>query len=74
MKSNKKNIEFQEIENLLKALGADLHEGNGSRVRYTLNDIPISLHRPHPEKEAKHYQIKQLREFLEGLGYKHDEI
>ena len=31
------DIEWQEIESLLKSLGANISEGNGSRVRIELN-------------------------------------
>ena len=44
------NIEWQDIENLLKALGASISEGNGSRVRIELNGERAVFHRPHPEK------------------------
>jgi len=62
------SIDFEDIEKLLIALGAEVYEGNGSRVRFVLERIPITMHRPHPQKEAKKYQIKDLRDFLEKLG------
>ena len=32
------DIEWQDIENLLRSLGAEISEGNGSRVRIKLGD------------------------------------
>lgn len=63
-----KPLEWQRIEKLLIALGAEVFEGKGSRVSFVLNDIPITFHRPHPEKEVKKYQIKNVREFLTVAG------
>jgi hypothetical protein len=62
------SIEFKRIESLLLALGAKTVEGNGSRVRFILNDIVVSFHRPHPHKEAKPYQVKDARDFLQQAG------
>jgi hypothetical protein len=62
------NIRFADIEALLTALGGELDEGAGSRVSFTLHDERLHLHRPHPGKEAKRYQVEQTREFLERLG------
>ncbi len=28
----------------------------------------LNAHRPHPGKEAKPYQLRDVRQFLEGLG------
>jgi hypothetical protein len=50
------------------ALGAQVIEGNGSRVRFELNGVVASFHRPHPQKEAKPYQVKDAREFLAQAG------
>jgi hypothetical protein len=62
------NLEFKKIESLFLALGAKTVEGNGSRVRFILNDIVVSFHRPHPHKEAKPYQVKDARDFLQQAG------
>lgn len=43
-------------------------EGTGSRVRFELNGIVVSFHRPHPHKEAKPYQIKDAKLFLQQAG------
>jgi hypothetical protein len=63
----KASIVFAEIESLLLALGAELTEREGSRVKFTLHGAEWHVHRPHPGKEAKKYQVEQLREFLSRL-------
>ncbi len=62
------NLEWRRIESLFLAFGAIQIEGSGSRVRFLLNDIVATFHRPHPEKEAKPYQIRDARTFLENAG------
>ena len=57
-------IEWAAIENLLVAAGADLIKRNGSRIKFEKDGIIASFHRPHPDKEAKSYQVRDAREFL----------
>ena len=45
----KPNIEWADIEAMFIALGANISEGNGSRVRVELNGERAVFHRPHPE-------------------------
>jgi hypothetical protein len=52
----------------LLAVGCLIIEGNGSRVRFFHNGIIASFHRPHPEKEAKRYQVRGARAFLIKIG------
>lgn len=61
-------LEWSRIENLFIAAGAMVVEGHGSRVRFELNGIVATFHRPHPAKEAKAYQVKGARRFLEQAG------
>lgn len=68
------NIEWKEIENLLKSLGANISEGNGSRVRIELNGARAVFHRPHPEKVTDKGAIKSMRRFLYNAGVKNDEL
>ncbi len=63
-----KSMEWSRIESLFIALGAEIIEGNGSRVRFVLNKVVASFHRPHPSKEAKPYQVRDARNFLEQAG------
>ena len=62
------SISWKNIESLFIAIGAEKVEGRGSRVRFHKADIVASFHRPHPRKEAKIYQVKDARVFLERLG------
>jgi len=62
------SIQWSAIESLLKAIGCDVVEGNGSRVKFVKNGIVASFHRPHPEPAAKRYQVRDAREYLTKLG------
>jgi len=64
------NINWTDIENLFIALGADIKEGRGSRVRVCLNDVVAVFHRPHPKKETDKGAVKSVRKFLENAGVK----
>ena len=64
------SLEWYKIEAVFQALGAQTIEGRGSRVRFELNDVIANFHRPHPEKEAKAYQVRDAKEFLEKAGVK----
>lgn len=56
------------IENQLLALGAELSEGRGSRVRVYLEGVRAVFHRPHPQKETEKGAIKSVRRFLTEAG------
>lgn len=60
-------IAWSDIEALLIALGCMIVEGNGSRVRFEKDGKLAFFHRPHPEKEAKRYQVKDVRAYLYEL-------
>lgn len=62
------SIAFADIEALIKALGGAVSEREGSRVRIELNGEQWRCHRPHPGKEAKRYQVEEVRELLERAG------
>lgn len=62
------SLAWKDIESLFVSLGAEVVEGNGSRVRFHKNGIIASFHRPHPKKEARPYQVKDARTFLKQLG------
>jgi len=65
-----RTLEWHRIEALFIALGAQVIEGSGSRVRFHLNAVIATFHRPHPAKEAKPYQVRDARTFLENAGVK----
>jgi len=62
------NIEWRKVEALLLALGAVRTERSGSAVSFVLNNVRVDFHRPHPNKEALRYRIKDARKFLEQAG------
>ncbi len=65
-----KSLEWRRIEALLVAVGCCVIEGNGSRVRLEKDGHIAAFHRPHPAKEAKPYQVRDARLYLENLGVK----
>lgn len=70
----KSNIRWSDIETLLISLGAEISQGNGSRVRICLNGIRAVFHRPHPTNETDKGALLSMRKFLENTGVKNDEI
>jgi len=68
------NILWSDIEGLIVALGANLSEGTGSRIRVKLNGIRAVFHRPHPQKTADKGAVNSVRRFLENAGVYHDGI
>jgi hypothetical protein len=60
-------IVFSDIEALLITIGGNVREGEGSRVVFEPKGSRRYLHRPHPGKEAKKYQVEELREWLKYL-------
>jgi len=63
-------LPWRDIEALLLAIGCTLIEGDGSAVRFAKDGVIARFHRPHPAKEAKRYQVRDARTFLEELGIK----
>lgn len=64
------NIPWKDIEALLVALGANKEEGNGSRIRFILNEIFATFHRPHPQKETDRGAVTSVKRFLMNAGVK----
>jgi hypothetical protein len=64
------SLAWRQIEGLFVALGAQVIEGRGSRVRFELNGVVATFHRPHPHKEAKPYQVRDARDFLIQAGFR----
>ncbi|PLX67149.1 MAG: hexulose-6-phosphate synthase [Denitrovibrio sp.] len=62
------NINWVDIEKLFDALGAEITEGRGSRVRVYLNGVRAVFHRPHPEKETDKGAVKSVQRFLIEAG------
>lgn len=64
------NIYWSDIEALFKFLGAEISQGNGSRVRVKYNDVRAVFHRPHPRKETDKGAVNSVKRFLENAGVK----
>ena len=62
------NIEWSRLESLLVAIGCQVIEGSGSSVTFEKDGKKAYFHRPHPQKEALKYRVKDIREFLTKLG------
>lgn len=62
------SIVFSDIESLIIALGGEVFQREGSRVKISLRGEQWRCHRPHPGKEAKRYQVEEVRELLERIG------
>jgi len=68
------NILWTDIEGLLAALGGELSEGSGSRVRVKLNGVRAVFHRPHPQKTTDKGAVNSVRRFLENAGVNYDGV
>ena len=62
------SLPWRDVESLLRALGADLAEGRGSRLRVALNGVRAVFHRPHPSPDCDRGMIRSLRKFLQLAG------
>ena len=62
------NIVWDDVVSMIDSIGGVITQGNGSRVRFDLNNVSLNIHSPHPQKELKRYQIKAIREFLIKAG------
>ena len=62
------SISWTDIEALLRALGAEMSEGKGSRSRIKLGATRAVFHRPHPQKETDRGAVKSMRRFLQNAG------
>jgi hypothetical protein len=62
------NILWRDIEGMLKAVGAAITEGEGSRVRIALSGVRAVFHRRHPQKETDKGAVRSMRRFLIEAG------
>lgn len=70
--STPKDFTWQELISLLSSFGYELQatgKTGGSRVRFIHKRLPpIILHKPHPAKILKRYQIQQIIEIFKNEG------
>jgi xanthine dehydrogenase iron-sulfur cluster and FAD-binding subunit A len=62
------DVAWEDIISLLTAVGAEISEGRGSRVRIALGGIRAVFHRPHPAKETDKGALRSMRRFLSEAG------
>jgi hypothetical protein len=62
------SIAWADIESLLKAVSCTAKGGKGSHVQFDRDGVRAAFARPHPSKEAKRYQVRDARAFLERIG------
>jgi hypothetical protein len=65
------NVVWTDVEKLFEALGAEVSEGRGSRVRVYLNDVRAVFHRP--QKETDKGALRSVRRFLAEAGFEPEE-
>jgi len=70
----KSDVLWKDIEKVLAALGAEISQGNGSRIRIYLNGVRAVFHRPHPRKQTDKGALKSMRRFLIEAGVKNVKI
>ena len=66
------NVPWADVETLLLALGAEVTEGSGSRVRVALGGVRAVSHRPHPQREPDKGALTSVRRFLREAGHQPD--
>ena len=64
---------WTDVEKLFGALGAEVSEGRGSRVRVYLGGVRAVFHRPRPQKEADKGALRSVRRFLVEAGVEPEE-
>jgi hypothetical protein len=62
------NIPWADIESVFLALGGELSQGAGSRVRINLKGVRAVFHRPHPQNTTDKGALRSVRRFLENAG------
>jgi len=67
-KPTRDGVRWAAIENLIKALGGEVKEREGSRVAFKLNGVVSTFHRPHPKPTAKKGAVDAVRVFLRNAG------
>jgi hypothetical protein len=61
-------LRWADIEALFLALGAEVSEGAGSRVRVALHGVRAVFHRPHPSPDTRQAAVRSVRDFLTAAG------
>lgn len=64
------NVRWSDIEALLRELGAEIAEREGSRVEVFLFGVVRVFHRPHPSPDTDKGAVASIRRWLEENGVK----
>ena len=64
------NIDWKDIESLLRSLGAEITEREGSRVAIFLFQEVRVFHRPHPSPKTDKGAVVSVKKWLEQHGVK----
>ena len=64
------NVRWANIEALLRELGAEFEEREGSRVEVFLFGLVRVFHRPHPSPDTDKGAVAAIRKWLEENGIK----
>ena len=64
------SIRWSEIESLFLALGANVEEREGSRIKVVLFGEVRIFHRPHPSPDTDKGAVESIRRWLETHGVK----
>jgi hypothetical protein len=64
------DVRWSRIEGLIRALGGEITEGRGSRVRFRLGDSVATFHGPHPTRRTGKATLEDVRRFRENAGIK----
>ena len=64
------NIAWADIEKLFIALDGEIATQGGSVITVKIKGHLKTFHRPHPQKEAKRWMVKEVRKLLEKIGAK----
>jgi len=64
------NIPWKDIESLFKAIGCEISEGTGSRIRIKFKGERAVFHRPHPQTNTDKGAVNSVKRFLQNIGVK----
>jgi HicA-like toxin of HicAB toxin-antitoxin system len=62
------DLRRRDIEAVLRAAGAEVSEGAGSRVRGALRGVRAVFHRLHPGPETRRGVVRAVRDLLAAAG------
>lgn len=62
------DIRWTDVEAFFRALGAEITQGSGSRIRVSLNGRRMVFHEPHPQPIIVKDAVRSVRRFLLEAG------